>query len=545
MVKAWGRAVRGLVPWSVVGLVVLVSAASKGCAPGPRDFVPMDGAEAGQGNGLGGDGAASGGGGPGSGGASGGSGGTGGDATGGAGTGGSPPEPAVIGAVGEPCATEGGYGCAGYDQRAQLRCEDGEWAAFDQCNSDERCDTRESNAGLCEPIEDACESAEPGAAVACSGNTPQLCGPDRVTLTNGAPCGSDTGCLEGACEPVLEECVGRDVGDEVCSADGTEAFSCGPNLVTRDEVEECAHWCSQGACVTPPSCVGLAATCGPNGNGDCCASPLVTGGTFFRGETADYPATVSDFRLDKYEVTVGRFEKYVAATIAGWLPSAGSGKHTHLNEGAGLSATGGGSEPGWDASWNVEDSSHRMYSGPSAGASWDSSLLCNSAATWTSASAEKPSLPINCVNWYQAAAFCIWDGGFLPSDAEWEYAAAGGDEERTYPWGEATPDCTFAEFSGCGDTGPDAVGAFTKGDGRWGQSDLAVNLAELVLDWFVTPPSATCNDCTNATASTNRAERAGSYSSGSGASGFTAATRYGVAPDYRSVYQGFRCARVP
>jgi len=519
--------------------------------------MPTDAAGAGQGGDLGGAGPASGGGGPGSGGANGGSGGTGGNGTGGNGTGGngtggngtggSPPEPSVIGTVGEPCADEGDYGCAGYDQRAQLRCEEGEWAAFDQCNSNERCDTRESNAGLCEPIVAACVSAEPGDAAACSGNTPQRCGPDRVTLIDEAPCGQGTGCLDGTCEPVLEECVGQDVGDEVCSTDGTDAFSCGANLVTREDEDECVHWCSQGACVLPPSCAALAADCGPNGDGDCCASPLVTGGTFFRGETEDYPATVSDFRLDKYEVTVGRFRNYVAATITGWLPPNGSGKHTYLDGGAGLAATAGGSEPGWDAGWNVEDTAHRMYSGSSAGTSWNSSLVCQADATWTSMAGLEENLPINCVNWYQAAAFCIWDGGFLPTETEWEYAAAGGDEERMYPWGDPVPDCTYADFSGCWDLGPDAVGQFSPvSDGRWGQSDLSANLTEKVLDWYVSPPAtATCDDCTNATVGTNRSVRAASYSHGPSSTSLVSAYGYGSAPDYRDVYTGFRCAKAP
>ncbi|HXN31470.1 MAG TPA: hypothetical protein VN894_06385, partial [Polyangiaceae bacterium] len=92
---------------------------------------------------------------------------------------------------------------------------------------------------------------------------------------------------------------------------------------------------------------------------NCCTSLEVPGGTYYRtyaeiavdggsiGESD--PATVSSFRLDKYLVTVGRFRQFVAAwnAGAGYTPSAGSGKHTHLNAGNGLNATAGGFEPGW------------------------------------------------------------------------------------------------------------------------------------------------------------------------------------------------------
>src|SRR5437868_823364 len=68
----------------------------------------------------------------------------------------------------------------------------------------------------------------------------------------------------------------------------------------------------------PPatSCIALPYTCGANGNDNCCHSLEVIGGTYYRSydvagdpESGDmkFPAIVSNFYLDKYEVTVGRF----------------------------------------------------------------------------------------------------------------------------------------------------------------------------------------------------------------------------------------------
>jgi sulfatase modifying factor 1 len=111
-----------------------------------------------------------------------------------------------------------------------------------------------------------------------------------------------------------------------------------------------------------------------------------------RTETGD-PATVSSFRLDKYEVTVGLFRQFVSALKGGYKPAAGSGKHALLNDGQGLanSASPGTYERGWVTSDNAD------LAMTSAGLSY-----CGQDTTWTDPASAQENLPINCVDWYQA-----------------------------------------------------------------------------------------------------------------------------------------------
>jgi formylglycine-generating enzyme required for sulfatase activity len=258
---------------------------------------------------------------------------------------------------------------------------------------------------------------------------------------------------------------------------------------------------------------------------------LVPGGTFYRSydgvDLTDngFPATVSDFALDRYEVTVGRFRAFVNA-----------GKGTKANP----PVAGDGVHPlipasGWDATWNanlVADS-----------ASLQTAIKCDSGnATWTPSVGVNENRPMNCLLWYEAFAFCAWDGGRLPTEAEWNYAASGGNEQRYYPWSKpptsTTLDTTYAVYSASGINAQ--VGSKSpKGDGRWGHADLGGNEFEVVLDWFVSPYAQNiCTNCANLTPTDVKVVRGGGFLDGP-----QAAVRTVAGPMYRNYDVGFRCAR--
>ncbi|MDX2055595.1 MAG: SUMF1/EgtB/PvdO family nonheme iron enzyme [Polyangiaceae bacterium] len=249
---------------------------------------------------------------------------------------------------------------------------------------------------------------------------------------------------------------------------------------------------------------------------NCCASPAVPSGTFYQNnDLSSTPVTVPAYRLDKYEVTVGRFRKFVDAYRQDMIPAYAGRNLNNPND------------SGWDPAWNAQL--------PATVDALKTELQCDGLyQTWTG---NNDNRPMNCTTWYEAEAFCIWDGGRLPEASESYFAAAGGTEQRVYPWGTSAPgaDATLAVYN-CyyNATGPGTctgviniapVGSVIAGDGRWGQSDLAGNL----MEW------------SRGTFGSYRRRHGGDYRSG--APLIDTISSETAPPTVRLPYLGFRCAR--
>ena len=96
--------------------------------------------------------------------------------------------------------------------------------------------------------------------------------------------------------------------------------------------------------------------------------------------------------------------------------------------------------------------------------------------------------PVSEISWNEAFAYCTWVEGRLPTEAEWEKAARG-ETMQAYPWGDEQPNCELANLrddrkGAClGDTA--AVGSYPLGASPYGVMDMAGNVWEWVMDFYV------------------------------------------------------------
>jgi len=179
-------------------------------------------------------------------------------------------------------------------------------------------------------------SAIGGAPATCHpGDTRACVGPGACK--GGQSCGDDE--RWSACD-----CGGDSGGGSAAGGTGGEAGDGAGASGSGGEASSAGGGSPPG--VPGPSCAGIAKTCGPNRDDDCCASSVIPGGTFYRAydgvdyNDKSYPATVSDFRLDTYEISVNRFNKFVDAYARDMIPQ-GAGKNPNNP-----------ADKGWDTGWN-------------------------------------------------------------------------------------------------------------------------------------------------------------------------------------------------
>jgi formylglycine-generating enzyme required for sulfatase activity len=273
--------------------------------------------------------------------------------------------------------------------------------------------------------------------------------------------------------------------------------------------------------LVPPATFGMG--CLP---GDDCHKPDR------RDERSRHPVEISkEFWIGRNEVTVDAFSRFTAQT-----------SHETLAE-----------IDGWSYVWDGKTRTQKW------GASWR-----------TPGFVQDGSHPVVYVSWYDAAAYCEWAGGRLPSEAEWEYAARGGVGGWRYAWGNAAtpyvdgvkqanvadestkrvfPELTiFPDYDdGYAHTAP--VRSFPANG--FGLYDVAGNVYEWCADWYdetyyasfpaFGQSGARARDPKGPPMGRERVARSGSW--GVPPRMVRTSTRGHSPPAYRGMYVGFRCVR--
>ncbi len=179
--------------------------------------------------------------------------------------------------------------------------------------------------------------------------------------------------------------------------------------------------------------------------------------------------------------------------------------------------------------------------------------------------------PVNCVSWHQAESYCRTRGGRLPSEYEWEWAARGGPQERSYAWGEEEPGPRLVNACGreCGRyfqqaygklwrslfagkdgaEGTAKVGEYPRGAGRDRVQDLAGNVWEWTasveeLYRFELDESVDGGGVQAQADTSNRVIRGGGFMSDTDDQIRVTARAYRTLKDRRADV-GFRCVKEP
>ncbi len=204
------------------------------------------------------------------------------------------------------------------------------------------------------------------------------------------------------------------------------------------------------------------------------------------------------------------------------------------------------SEAGWG--WRESVSAgHPVYWKREAAGRW----LRRNFDQWVPLEAHRPVLH---VNWWEAEAFCNWAGRRLPTELEWEVAAAGESSDsskelagvkRRFPWGDDSPRAEHANL-GWRALGTVDVGAMAAGDSAFGCRQMIGNVWEWTADDFAPYPGFEVDpyrEYSEPWFGTHKALRGGAWPTQPRLLRNTWRNFY--TPDRRDVWAGFRTCRAP
>lgn len=247
------------------------------------------------------------------------------------------------------------------------------------------------------------------------------------------------------------------------------------------------------------------------------------------GEMPPYETTVAPFYIAECATTNAEWEEFIAAT-------------NYITE---------AEKFGWSYVFHKEVTAKakRAQAGVAAGTEWWVGI---EGACWNRPQGPGSSIrkirehPVVHISWNDAAAFCQWAGKRLPTEAEWEFAARGGLEQKIYPWGDdLTPNskhmCNiwqgkFPRFNSGADGYTGTAPAKSFAPNGFGLYNCSGNVWEWCSDWF--SPFAR-----NPQSGERKIIKGGSYlCHASYCNRYRVAARTSNTPDSSSSHAGFRCA---
>ncbi len=165
---------------------------------------------------------------------------------------------------------------------------------------------------------------------------------------------------------------------------------------------------------------------------------------------------------------------------------------------------------------------------------------------WDDPNFNHPEQPVVAPSWFDAVAYCEWLSKKtgrcyrLPTEAEWERAARGGEEGKLYPWGDAPPE-TLPDYAARWETGPEPVGRYAPN--ARGLYNIGDNVHEWCADWYDPSYYARSPERNprGPADGRRRASRGGSWRHHIKVS--RVAARSSIPPEFKYADYGFRVAR--